>query len=227
MNIAIIPARSGSKGLIDKNIKCISDMPLLAHAIKCAEHSSIFDEIFVSTDSSHYADIAVQYGGYVPFLRTPALANDTASIWDTVKMIIDYYEKDGKHFDMITVLQPTSPLRTSTDIINAYELFQENKADSVISVCSADHAPYLYNILPKNHSLDGFINKDMINMQRQQLSEYYRINGAIYMLKDKNANLYGKNSFAYIMPKERSVDIDDEWDFLIAQMIFEKTFNKE
>ena len=112
-NLAIIPARSGSKGLKDKNIKNLAGKPLLAYAINAAIDSGLYDTVHVSTDSEIYADIAEKNGADVPFLRNAETATDTSSTWDAVKYVLQEYEKQGKTFDVITVLQPTSPLRTN------------------------------------------------------------------------------------------------------------------
>jgi len=226
MNIAIIPARSGSKGLPNKNIRLLEGIPLLAHSVLCAKQAGLFNEIFVSTDSHQYADIAVEYGGSVPFLREASLAGDTASMWDVVRDVLSKYETIGKSFDSVTLLQPTSPLRIPDDIVEAHKIYKEKNADSVISVCIADHAPYLCNVLPESGSMEGFISYDKLDKQRQQLPDYYRINGALYLIRcsylAKTMDIYGAGSYAYIMPKERSVDIDDELDFITAETIYNR-----
>jgi CMP-N,N'-diacetyllegionaminic acid synthase len=222
-NLAIIPARSGSKGLKDKNIKMMNGKPLLAYSIEAAATSGIFDEIFVSTDSHAYAQIAKQYGASVPFLRSDQAATDSASSWDVVRETIQNYQKMGLDFNMVSLLQPTTPLRTGEDIKNAYFIFKEKKANSVISVCNVEHSPLWCNVLPEDHSLSNFIKKEVSNLPRQELETYYRINGAIYMVLVNYFlnchNIYASNSFAYIMEKERSVDIDDEFDFKLAEII--------
>lgn len=219
--IAIIPARSGSKGLKDKNIKLMAGKPLLAYTIDAAVASSIFDEIMVSTDSESYAEIARACGASVPFLRSATTSSDTASSWDMVKEVLENYERIGKTFDVICLLQPTSPLRSVDDIIGAYDML--DKADTaVVSVCEAEHSPLWCNNLPADNSLDGFILKDN-NKQRQACGKFYRLNGAIYFVKVKalyeDTFLYRKGSYAYIMDKKRSIDIDDELDFKLAETI--------
>ena len=125
-NIAIIPARSGSKGLKDKNIKLLNGKPLMNYTIEAAIKSGLFDCVHVSTDSDQYAVIARMCGADVPFLRKPDMASDTASTWDAMRFVLDEYKKRGEEFDILTVLQPTSPLRTSEDISAAYSYFQKN-----------------------------------------------------------------------------------------------------
>lgn len=225
-NIAIIPARSGSKGLRNKNIKKLCGKPLMAYSIEAAIQSKLFECVHVSTDSEMYAEIAKEYGADVPFLRDEEYANDTASTWDTVKNVLCKYEAHGKKFDIVTILQPTSPLRTSEDICNAYQLFRENEAFSVISVCEVEHSPLLCNTLKANLSLNGFIDMKKVS-RRQDLDTYYRVNGGIYMIcaevLDNLEELYGSRSYAYIMEKSNSIDIDDEFDFKMAEyMMLEK-----
>lgn len=225
-NIAIIPARSGSKGLKDKNIKELCGKPLMAYTIEAAIDSGLFNCVHVSTDSEEYARIAKEYGADVPFLRDEQYATDTASTWDTVKNVLDKYSKFGKVFDMVTVLQPTSPLRTSEDICNAYQLFCNKNALSVVSVCEVNHSPLLCNTLGIDLSLNNFINIKEVT-RRQNMNTFYRVNGGIYMLHVMVLNnigeLYGARSYAYVMEPECSIDIDNEMDFKIARcMLLEK-----
>lgn len=219
--IAIIPARSGSKGLPDKNIRILNGKPLIAYSIVAAQESGIFDEIFLSTDSQEYANMAIQYGAKVPFLRSDKLATDTASTWDCVKEALEQYETIGKKFDIFVLLQPTSPLRTPQDIVAAVEKVMLKNADAVVSVSEADHSPLWYNTLPESKSLNGFLRPEIFTKTRQELPTYYRINGAVYVVKTeyfaRSQNIYDCNSFAYIMPRENSVDIDTLLDFSIAE----------
>lgn len=224
-NIAIIPARSGSKGLKDKNIKLLNGKPLMWYTIQVAIKSECFDEIMVSTDSAKYADIARDCGAKVPFLRSEKEASDTASSWDVVKEVLANYKKNGKIFDNVMILQPTSPLRIAEDITNSFALMREKGACSVIGVCEAEHSPLWCNTLPEDNCLDGFIRPEIKAISgRQGLPVYYRINGAIYLTKvveDIGKDLYNKNGFAYVMPRERSIDIDVELDFKIAELLLE------
>lgn len=217
--LAIIPARSGSKGLKDKNIKKLNGKPLIAYTIEAAKESGLFEDIMVSTDSLEYTNISRQYGAIVPFLRDEKLSSDTAS---TVDVIVDVLKKMNKTYYTFVLLQPTSPLRTSEDIKNAYELFINKKANSVVSVCEIEHNPLLANVLPSDLSLDNFIKKEN-NIRRQDLGKYYRLNGAIYISKVeyylRYKNFYEKDSYAYIMDKRNSVDIDDEIDFKLAEIL--------
>ncbi|MGN1176930.1 MAG: cytidylyltransferase domain-containing protein [Roseburia sp.] len=224
-NIAIIPARSGSKGLKNKNIKLLNGKPLLAYTVEAALQSGLFDCVHVSTDSEQYADIAREFGADVPFLREVELASDTSSTWDALRFVIKKYEELGQKFDTVCLLQPTSPLRDATDIKNAYQIFEKKKAESVISVCETEHSPLLCNTLKESGSMKGFIDMKKVG-RRQELSTYYRLNGAIYIqtvdLLMQGGDLYGDKSYAYVMEKEHSVDIDDETDFMFAEVLIKR-----
>lgn len=123
--IAIIPARSGSKGLLNKNIKLLDGKPLMAYSIDSAIKSGIFDTVFVSTDSDEYEKIATSYGAEVPFLRSEIQSSDTASSWDVVREVLEEYSKRGECFDEVMLLQPTSPLRNVEDILGAMSLMKK------------------------------------------------------------------------------------------------------
>ncbi len=221
-SVAIIPARSGSKGLQDKNIKNINGKPLLAYSIEAALESECFDEIMVSTDSEEYAEISKKYGANVPFFRSINNSSDTASSWDMVAEVLNNYSEKGIIFDDACLLQPTSPLRSAEDICNAYSIFYEKASVAVVSVCNAEHSPHWIGKLPKNREFIGFIDKDDVQ-RRQDLGEYYRLNGAIYIINIsrfwEDRFLFRKGSFAYVMPQIRSVDIDTELDFQIAEFL--------
>lgn len=221
-NLAVIPARSGSKGIIDKNIKDLNGKPLMAYTIEAAQDSNIFSCIHVSTDSNLYADIAKNFGADVPFLRSPVLSTDAAETMDTARFVVNEYINYGRQFETVTILQPTSPLRTSEDIIHAFKLFRENHAESVVSVCETEYSPLLCNTLPDNFSLNNFIDRKRAR-RRQEQQQYYRINGAIYIqtteLLMRDRNIYGEKSYAYVMNKMKSIDIDDEFDFFLAKML--------
>lgn len=226
--LAIIPARSGSKGLKDKNIKELNGKPMIAYTINAAIESGVFDDIVVSTDSEVYADIAMKYGADVPFLRPAYLSTDDALTSDVVEYTIRELEKRGKKYDLLMILQPTSPLRKAKDILGAVKLLFEKDANSVVSVCEAEHNPLYMNILDETLSMDNFLAKD-VKSRRQELPKFYRLNGAIYLSKVdyylKYKDLYREGSYAYIMDKKKSIDIDDELDFLITEHIL-KVFSE-
>lgn len=221
--LAVIPARSGSKGLKDKNIKLLQGIPLVGYTIKAALDSGIFDKVMVSTDSKKYAEIAEELGAEVPFLRSEITSGDKPTSWDVVKEVVEQYRERGHKFDSITLLQPTSPLRSADDIIKAHKLFNDKDANAIISVCEAEHSPLWSNVLEPNLSMEHFAETDDNVSCRQQLPTYYRLNGAIYIVNDKALNninnIYKEKSYAYIMEQSHSIDIDSEFDFMIAEAI--------
>lgn len=220
--IAIIPARSGSKGLRNKNIKLLAGKPLIAYSIEAALKSQIFDTIMVSTDSEEYAEIAIKYGAEVPFLRSQRTASDEATTRACILEVLEEYEKRNQPFERMMILQPTSPLRTADDIIRAEQLYEEKDAKSVVGVCEMNHSPLWSNTISSNLSLDKFL-KEENSKRRQNLDTFYRINGAIYLhdIKHykKNEYYFDDKAFAYIMRKENSIDIDDELDFKFAELL--------
>ena len=225
-NIAIIPARSGSKGLKDKNIKLLNGKPLLAYTIEVALKSKCFDTVMVSTDSKKYAKIAMEYGAEVPFLRSEETSKDSASPWEVVKEVLENYRALGKEFDTFTLLQPTSPLRTAQDIRNAYKELKEKNANAVVSMCELECSMHLVNTLPKSLSMKGFISDAQYNKRRQEIRPYYRFNGAIYISRVKtfmkHMNIYNDKCYAYIMDRSRSYDIDDKNDLKIVEALLKK-----
>ena len=224
-NIAIIPARSGSKGVKDKNIRELKGKPLLFYSVRAAEESGLFDEIMVSTDSEAYAETAVQYGAKVPFLRSRETASDFSGSWDVVAEVLNGYAARGRRFDTVCLLQPTSPLRTAEDIVNGYRLYRDREADAVTAVCACEHSPKGMMKLGNDLSISEF-RKTAKDLPRQLEEQYYRINGALYIRKteekDGHFSVRNEREIAYIMPNERSVDIDTELDFAFAEFLMER-----
>ena len=220
--LAIIPARSGSKGLKDKNIKNLHGKPLIAYTIEAAINSNIFTDVVVSTDSELYGEVSEKHGAQVPFIRPKELATDHSSSIDVIINTIDELNKKNKIYDYFMLLQPTSPLRDSTDLINAVNLFFEKKAKTVVSVCETEHSPLLMNTLDSSLEMNNFLTSKN-NKRRQELPDYYRINGAIYLSNTKHflqhKDFYNGRSFAYIMDQMKSIDIDTEIDFEIAKVL--------
>lgn len=225
-SIAIIPARSGSKGLKDKNIKMLCSKPLMAHSIACAKQSGKFDKIFVSTDSPKYASIAEAYGADAHFLRSRENADDKAGSWDVVREVLERFEKEGEYFDRIMLLQPTSPLRNAEDIQACFRRMEEKNAHAVLSVTPMEHSPLWSNTLGEDLCMDQFQNETYRGMPRQMLPTYYRLNGAIYLIDREELDkeiMFCNGCYAYIMPAERSLDIDSELDFAMAEFMYGQT----
>lgn len=219
-NIAIIPARSGSKGLKNKNIKLLDGKPLLAYTIEAAIKSKCFDVVFVSTDSKKYADIARKYGAEVPFFRSKKNSNDESTTWDVVRETLDSFRKIGKEFDTFMILQPTSPLRTYKDIQNSYKLLKNKRANAIVSTCEVSENPTIMYPIKKDLLLSNLVDFTKAT-RRQDFKKYYRLNGAIYLSKisyfEKYKNIYKSECYSYIMNKKSSIDIDDELDFIFVE----------
>ena len=219
--IAVIPARSGSKGLPGKNIKILNGKPLIAYTIEAAKMAKSVDMIFLSTDSEEIKAIGEKYGAFCPLLRPSHLASDDSLAIDTYKYTVDMLEcKFNKLVDSFIVLQPTSPLRTSNDIDSANKLFVEKKADSVMSYTEEDHPIFWHKYLDKEQKLKNIFPESIKN--RQDYQKTYYPNGSIFVFSKKTIfqdKYYTDNSYAYIMPKERSVDIDTEIDFKFAEFL--------
>lgn len=220
MNIAVIPARSGSKRLPGKNIKDLCGKPMLAWSIEAAKKSKMFEKIIVSTDSARYEFIAREYGAK-SLLRSMEYATDTASSWDVVKEVLDSVGRWWHSDDTVCLLQPTSPLRTAEDIIIGYKILRENNAYCVVGVCETD-PPMWCNTLPESGRMENFINK-LHDVPRENLPKYFKINGALYIVGidylEHMGSIYGAKTFAYVMPRERSVDVDTEFDFKVAEAL--------
>lgn len=219
-NIAIITARSGSKGLADKNIKELCGKPLLAYSVECALQSGQFEKVFVSTDSPQYAEIAEKFGADASFLRSRENSGDTAGSWDVVREVIHRFEEKGDFFERIMLLQPTSPLRNASDIRNSFSLMQEKSANAVVSVCEMEHSPLWSNTIGDDLCMDNFRRENYCDLRRQDLPVYYRLNGALYLVTREELErpvMLRDKCYAYIMPAERSIDIDTAFDFRIAE----------
>lgn len=223
--LAVIPARGGSKGVPGKNIRLLAGKPLIVYTIEAALASNIFEKVIVSTDSDEIADIAERNGAEIPFVRPSSLSGDMVSSDDVIIHALDFYKHQGVTFDDVCKLQPTSPLRNSVHLKEAFNLFHEKKADFLVSVCKCEHSPMWSGVLGADLNLDNFINENVKRSCRQELPDFYRLNGAIYMGKTNafyaNKNFLGRNGIAYIMNQDVSADIDSELDFKIAECIME------
>lgn len=225
----MLPARSGSKGIKDKNIKLLNGKPLMHYAINAIIESDSYHRhecyVMVNTDSEKYAEIAKRCGAKVPFLRDKKLADDKSIIKDTIKSTIKYFEDRNEQFDIFSMVQITSPLITGKDIDKAIEMFERDKSiDMINSVTEAELMPLWCNTLPANLSMHNFIDREIRRRNRQELPVYYRLTGAIRMarwnkFKEKDYDWLEGNVKALVMEQASSVDIDNEIDFEMARCI--------
>lgn len=225
--IALIPARCGSKELPGKNIKNLCGKPIIAYTIEEAKKSRYVTEVHVSTDCNEIKEIALQYGAICHFLRPDFLATDNAKAIDTYIYTIDRLNKEyGYSINEIIILQPTSPLRLAHDIDKSVELFRNKQADSVVSYTKEDHPIQWHKYITEENKFENIFEDKLLN--RQEFKPSYYPNGAIYIFKYdllKSGKYYGDNTFAYIMPKIRSVDIDTIDDFKYAEFLMKDRQN--
>lgn len=216
--LAIIPARGGSKGVLRKNIREVAGKPLIAWTIEEAKKSGYIDRTVVSTDDQEIAAMAVQWGGEVPFLRPAELAqDDTPGIAPVIHMLTTIQPE----YDLVVLLQPTSPLRSVADIDGAIASMIQQDARACVSVVEPDKSPYWMYSLDDSRHLVPLLEGSYAC--RQDIPTIYALNGAVYVaecewLQRKQA-FVSSETVAYVMPKERSIDIDTETDLAIANII--------
>ncbi len=219
----IIPARGGSKGLPGKNVKLLNGKPLIHYTIEAAQEITDDANICISSDDQEIIVIAKQTGIEVPFVRPAELATDTASSYDVLIHAVKFYQSKGREYQKVMLLQPTSPLRTAKDIQDAYRLLETKHGEGIVSVAPVDHNPLWTGTLPQDLCMDNFLDSNIASKRRQDLPGYYQLNGALYLASINyfisHRGFLGNKTYAYVMPKERSVDIDDLVDFLLAESI--------
>ena len=228
-SVVVIPARGGSKTLPGKNIRLIAGKPLLAWSVEAALASTQFGRVIVSTDDPQIADVARHAGADVPYLRPAALAQDHSSTLSVVLHMLDWLEQNGDNLpEWVMVLQPTSPLRTADDIRNAVDMTRNSGAPSVVSVTEAIPHPYLAGQIRADGVLSGVPALEMEDSRRQNFPAMYALNGAIYYNRSQNMRAERKiiaaDTHAYVMPPERSLDVDTPSDFRLAELILKDIY---
>lgn len=224
--LCVIPARGGSKGLPGKNIKKLLGKPLIAYSIQQAKASGLIDRIIVSTDSQEIAKIAKQYGAEVPFIRPKILAADKSGTIEVLLHAVDWLKRNDKYdFDVLVLLHANTPLRKSEDINNCLETLINKKAENIFSVTEASRNPYFNMVEIDKKNRPRLVKKGNF-ATRQSAPKVFDMNSSIYVwrrdvLRDKK-NIFLKKTLLYLMPKERSVDIDDYIDFKTAEMILKQ-----
>ena len=224
-NLAVIFARDGSKGIPGKNIKIFHGKPLIAHAIIQALHTKkmgLFDRVLVDTESSEIARIAKKYGAEVPFLRPANLATDTAQINDVFLLLIKRLKEQNYNPDIITLLQPPSPLREIEDIKKCHEMMKDPKIKSVCAVCETH--PRFYQMSEKGKLiLINQPNKESAN--RQAWPKGYILNGCmVYMIRTKQflktKKFVDEHTHGIVCPRWRSIDLDHPEDWVMAELVY-------
>jgi len=218
--LAIIPARGGSKGLPGKNIRLLGDKPLIAWTIQAALGTDCITRTVVTTDCKEIAKVAKKFGADVPFLRPEALGTDSATTADVVYHVINSI---NENFDIIILLQPTSPYRNEYDIQNAFDIYSSKYVSSVVSVCETDKSPYWCFWRNEDTSITPILSMVEQFSRRQGLPKAYSLNGAIYIVDNKkfigSQKFIYDDSLSYVMDKKSSIDIDDLMDFKLAELL--------
>ncbi|PDW04023.1 acylneuraminate cytidylyltransferase family protein [Candidatus Viridilinea mediisalina] len=226
--LALIPARAGSKRLPQKNIMLLAGKPLIFWSVKVALQSPIIDRVIVSTDSSEIAQIARNAGAEVPFLRPAELAADHTADFPVFEHALVWLEQHEAYTpDLVAWLRPTSPLRTVEDLASAFDTLLRTGADSVRSVVEVEHHPYWMKWIEQECLVPFLSSKDeTVYYQHQLLPPVYRLNGAVDITWVAQARLhdtlFGKTVAAYVMPRERSIDIDTIMDLKIAELLMQE-----
>ena len=222
--LAIVTARAGSKRLPGKNIRKFASRPLFVWSVLAALNCPQISRTIVSTDSDIYQRIAISAGADCPWLRDLSLASDDASSADVVKDVLDKLGAETKRYRGLVLLQPTSPLRTAEDITNALALYEARNAPAVVSVSEAECPPAWMLKLSADHVFNEFASEGFCGQCSQSLGNWYRLNGAIYVIGIND--FYLEHDFkphgtlAYVMPRARSIDVDTIFDFKLAELLF-------
>ena len=224
--MAIVPARGGSKGLTRKNILPLLGKPLIAWTIEEAKRSQYIDRLILSSEDAEIISIAKTFGCEVPFVRPLELSQDDTPGIDVVFHAIDTINSIcSSAYDYVVLLQPTSPLRKATDIDICIELCVERQKPSCVSFTETDKTPYWMYFLDEKGQLQPLISIDKHVNRRQDAPTYYFINGVVYVANiewlKKNKTFVSHETYPYIMPRERSVDIDTLFDFKLAEFLFQ------
>jgi len=220
--VALIPARSGSKGLPNKNIMNFKGKPLIAHSIEQALKSKLIDRVIVSTDSAAYAEIALKLGAEVPFLRPERISGDLTLDIEVFQHCNEFMLSNGYQTDFYVHLRPTYPIRNVNDIDNCVNLLIEhNEIDSVRTVVESDVSPFKMYLMDEKHRIIPAAVCDIseaINSPRQILPKAYTHNGCIDIVRStiiESGSMTGKNIYGYHM--EHNYDIDSLEDFIRAE----------
>ena len=223
--LAVITARGGSKGVPRKNIRELCGKPLIAWTIEAAQKSNYIDRLIVSTEDEEIADISRSYGADVPFIRPAELAMDDTPGIEPVLHALDLLPE----FDQILLLQPTSPLRTAEDIDGIVQMCREQQAPAAVSICESSKHPNWMFTCGVDERLSPFTN-DPIALNRQELPKIYSVNGSLYYARTKwieqSRGFYTPETLGYIMPNERSVDIDSPLDWKWAEFLLSESFTE-
>lgn len=224
MNVlGLVLARGGSKGIPRKNIAPVAGKPMMAWTIEAALASGVFSRLIVSTDCPDIAAVAREFGAEVPFMRPAELAQDHTPGLDVTLHLLDWLRENGGEPDYVYILQPTSPLRTAEDIRGAVEFAIARNADAVIGVTEASPHPWLARTMAADGTLDYLIHVEPKPTSRHEYPAAWLINGAAYVTRTESLRrtrtFQPPGTLGYVMPIERSLDIDTPWELHLANLI--------
>lgn len=221
--LGIVPARGGSKGLPGKNTKLLYGKPLIGWTIETALRSSYLDEVMVTTDSPEIAEVAKKCGASIPFLRPPELAQDSSATIDAIVHAIDFYKQHGRNFDFICLLEPTSPLREQEDIDRPLEILMTGSADAIVGISKTIGTNPAFLVTLDTDGRLQYLDKNSRTLRRQDIPDVYFFEGTIYFSKTdillNKKTFYHANTIGYEVPKWKSLEIDDIWDFVMVEAI--------
>lgn len=225
-NLVIIPARAGSKRILNKNTKLLGGLPLINWTINTVKSLNLCADFLVSTDDEKIAQIAINNGLMLPWLRPKNISDDSTSMFEVLVHAIDWYEENICKIYSVILLQPTSPFRSTKDILTGIQLFKKHNSQTVISVTKSSIHPSWQFKIERNY-LVPYINFSDLNKRSQDLKDVYNVNGSFYMFTPKylkkNKSLYSEKVIPLIIKDQfRAIDIDDEWDWFLAERILEK-----
>lgn len=229
--LCTICARGGSKGVVNKNIRLINNKPLIAYTIEIAQKSKLFCGIAVSSDSEDILNISLEHGANWSIKRPDELASDTAGKLAAIRHCVQSTEKIiGSNIDIVCDLDATSPLRNLEDIQSALAQFIDSDADNLITATPSRRSPYFNLITKHNDNMWAPVVKlSKPLVRRQDAQQTYDMNASIYLWKRdvlfNNDSVFLKNTELYVMPEERSWDIDSEFDFMIVSMLLKERNN--
>ena len=226
--LCTICARGGSKGVANKNIRPIGGKPLIVHSVLQAKLSGLFEAIAVSSDSPEILDISKKYGADYSIVRPQDLASDSAPKLPAIQHCVNEVERiSGKNFDVIVDLDVTSPLRLTKDIEGAVRLLEEKNVSNVITGCPARRSPY-FNLVERDEDDYVRLSKppEQIITRRQDAPECFDMNASIYVWKREGLigrkSIFNADTLLFVMPEERSIDVDHEWEFEYVEFLFNK-----
>ena len=229
--ICTICARGGSKGVPNKNSRLLLGKPLISYSVEAARHTEAFDHIVISTDSDAIAEAAVSAGAEVFFHRPAELATDTAAKLPVIRHALLESEKHYQcQFPVLVDLDATSPLRTAEDILGAIQYFVEGDWDNLITGMAARRSPY-FNLVEMDPDGRVKLSKQLDNsiVRRQDAPRCFDMNASIYIWKRESLlngeRVISDNTGLYIMPEERSIDIDSELDFLFVEFLMQRSLH--